>query len=180
MTDSASMNPSPKVEEWQRALAAGERIELRRSRAKSFLLALLMLALAAITLLIALLSTDGSFMAGLIAALFLVCAVVFAYRGISAAPVAIISPEGVSTTASSDPIPWMEIRGTAIVPVERSRFVTLLLTPQEHARREELGDVTGELTSPEGETMHAAFLPNGLQHENDVIALIEIERQRRG
>lgn len=180
MTESAPLNLSPRIEEWQRALAAGERIELRRPRAKNLLLALVMLGLAIVFALLARASDDGSFIPWFAAVCSFAGFAVFAYRGVAAPPVAIISPAGVSGADHTNPIPWSEIRGTAIVPVARSRFVALMLSPHEHARRAEIGDVTGELTGPDGETMHAALLPNGLPSENDVMALIEIERHLRG
>ncbi|MCL6421958.1 hypothetical protein Bequi_00915 [Brachybacterium sp. JHP9] len=180
MTESVPMSPSPKVEEWQRDLAAGRRIELRRSRVTNILLALLMLGLAILFAFLARSADDGSFIPWFAAVCSLVAFAVFAYRGVSAPPAAIISPEGVSRGDGTNPIPWSEISDTGVIRSQRSRFVALVLTPQEAARRTELGEPTADLTSDKGETATAAFLPSGIPSEDDLIALIEIERQRRG
>lgn len=180
MTDPALMSPSPRVREWQRALAAGEHIELRRSRITNVLLALLMLGLTVLFVYGALRFDDRPFIPWFSAVCALVAFGIFAYRAVIAPPMVVISPIGVRRTDNRDPIPWSGISGTAVSRDRLSRYVRLTFSEQEATRRLQRGEGLPVIIDSEGNHVLVSYLPHGLKNQRDVIALIEIERQRRG
>lgn len=174
------MSPSPRVREWQIALAAGEHIELRRSRVTNFLLALLMLGLTVLFVFGALTSDDRPFIPWFSAVCALVALTIFAYRAVIAPPMVVISPSGVRRTDNWDPIPWSGISGTTVSRDRLSGYVAITLTEQEAMRRLQKGEGLPGITDPAGDRALVSYLPHGLKNQKDIIALIEIERQRRG
>lgn len=169
------------IEAWSAALARGEAVTFRSSRAKAIGRTLAAAVIVLLCLVMASTADAGILWktAGWIGAImFGLGVVVNVFRLLSRAPVVMVSSDGIAMNGAS--VAWAQITGINPVKQYSNVYIELVVTDEQAERQTATGHGSSERELHDSTTVRVLRLPNGLAvHKPELCYWLEQEREAR-